>query len=423
MIRNPITVICILAFGLLYTVPALAQQDDIRTEIEQIKQQLSEMDALKARLADLEKRLNESQKAQEELKKAQAAQADAVVPVFKGVKMKLDGRIFLGLFSSGDQGAYPNWSTDISDAKLRLTANPSPRITIVNRFRTNGAQTSGFDYFYLDYARIFDPTSLLRIGQRKIDVGQETWVDNPIENILITNSISSVSGYGTGLALRGKFGESKYMPLYEVGYVNGPRGVMIRPTTAIPFNVKIGKLFPYEIFGSLSYYDTGHLRASDGSAISVASLTNAPTGATQWSRNLWEADIRYNFGETGTRSIIPSDKLPKTMAAFAIGAFNDDATGAPDRDGTYWYIEALRHLSRQFYAASRYSTVTLHSGVLAGLGGSPIPVNSYNRTSVGLGYHITDLTDVKTEYTFNDTSGGIPEPSLNQWAIGVASKF
>ena len=37
-------------------------------------------------------------------------------------------------------------------------------------------------------------------------------------------------------------------------------------------------------------------------------------------------------------------------------------------------------------------------------------------SSVSTGY-------LKTEYSFNDTSGGSPQPSLSQWAIGVATKF
>ncbi|MCX6377065.1 MAG: phosphate ABC transporter substrate-binding protein [Armatimonadetes bacterium] len=52
-----------------------------------------------------------------------------------------------------------------------------------------------------------------------------------------------------------------------------------------------------------------------------------------------------------------------------------------------------------------------------------VPVNSYARTSIGLGYLLGELTQLKTEYTFNDASGGDSKPSLNQWALGVASKF
>ena len=390
---------------LLVAMPALAQsQDDLRAEIESIKKQLAGMDELKTRLADLEKKLDE-QKA-----------ASSVSDVFPGSKIKIDGRIFTGILDSGDQGSDPIWSTDVSDAKLRLTFNPSSNITVVNRLSTAGAKTADFDYFYLDYDM---PKTTIRVGQRKLDVGQEIWVDDPVESVVITNSISHVTGYAAGVALVGKLGT----PLYEVGFFNGVKGLMLRPTNSLPYNAKIGVPLPGNLFTSLSYYNSGDLGATGKSAISVAEIADAPAGSTEWKRSLWELDLRYNYGSKGIRPIIPSGNLPKIMLGAAYGAFGDHAVGAPDRDGKYWFVESLYSLNDHLYAAARYSTVNLDDGVLAALGKSPIAVNSYRRTSIGLGYRLTNLTDLKTEYTFNDTSGGSPKPSLNQWAIGLASKF
>jgi hypothetical protein len=75
------------------------------------------------------------------------------------------------------------------------------------------------------------------------------------------------------------------------------------------------------------------------------------------------------------------------------------------------------------YAAARYSVVDLDSGVFDKLAGSPTAVNSYARTSVGLGYALTENTQLKVEYSFNDTDGPGAQPKLDQWAIGAASKF
>lgn len=396
---------------------------DVQAEIQQIKQQLAGMEDLKSRLADLEKKLDESQKAQEELKKAQDASKPTVTAATKDSKIKIDGRIFTGIFSTGKQGSSPNWSTDINDAKLRFTFNPSKNITIVNRLSTSGAKAADFDYFYLDYAGALSPTSIIRVGQRKIDVGQETFVDNPIENMLITNSISHVSGYGTGVALLGKINNKGNSPLYEVGFVNGPKGVMTRPSTGLPVNAKIGAPITNNLFASASYFKSGKLRGTDNSAISVAELSSAPSGAVQWDRKLWEVDLRYNYGPSGIRSLIPAGKLPPVMVGATYGSFSDSATGASDRDGKYWFVEGLARLSDKLYSAVRYSVTDLDDGVLGKLGKSPEAVNSYKRTSIGLGYALTDLTQLKTEYTINNTNGGASDPSLNQWAIGVASKF
>lgn len=397
--------------------PAGAQSvADLQAEIQQIKQQLTELDALKARVSELESKLAESQK-------AQAPSAPSVTAGAKDSRLKVDGRIFTGIFDTGNQGSSPNWSTDISDAKLRFTFNPSRNITIVNRFSTTGAKTGDFDYFYLDYAGLLTPTSIIRIGQRKLDVGQETWGDNPIENMLITNAVSHVSGYATGIALLGKFRDAKDSPLYEVGFVNGPRGLMVRPTTGLPVNVKLGAPLAGNLFASASYYTTGKLGAADKSAVGIAEITDAPSGATQWERSLWEVDLRYNYGNAGIRSLIPTGELPPVMLGATYGSWSDEATGTPDRDGSYWFIEGLARLDSRLFTAVRYSVVDLDDGLTAKLGRSPDGVNSYRRTSIGLGYALTELTQIKTEYTINSTSGGTTKPSLNQWAVGVASKF
>ena len=398
----------VLLFGLRQSYAGT--QEDLRAEIEQIKVQLAEMDGLKARLAELEKKI------------AEVPSAQRVSTGFPDAKMKIDGRLFLGVFDTGDQGQFPDWSTDINDAKLRFTFSPSERITIVNRLSTTGAKSADFDYFYLDYAGILDSTTL-RIGQRKIDVGQETWTDNPIENILITNSVSHVSGYSTGLALLGRLGTSPRSPLFEVGFVNGPKGVMARPTSGLPVNLKVGAEVADRLFVSASYFDSARLRGTDNSAISVGEIAGPPTGTTEWTRRLWEADLRYNHGSTGVRSVIPTGNLPRLMAGATYGRFEDDATGADDRSGTFWFVEGKYGLNSRLYAAARYSTVNLENGALAPLAKSPAGVNSYRRTSLGLGYRLTDLAVLKAEYTQNNTSGAPEKPSLDQWALGIASKF
>lgn len=402
--------------------------DDLRAQIQEMKQQLSQMDDLKARLAVLEKRLDDSEKKQADQKSAdqkpvQPVALPAVTTSFPEVKAKLDGRIFVGVFASGAQGTNPNWSTNISDAKLRFSFIPSDRITVVTRLNASGAQTGGFDYFYLDYSRLLSPTNTIRLGQRKIDFGQETWVDSPEEDTTISPSVSDVSGYATGIALVGKFNGKPLSPLYEAGFMNGPKGLMVRPTSALPYNIKVGTPFPNNFFASMSYYNTGKLGGADNSALSVASLVSAPTGARQWERSIWEADLRYNCDRDGLRRIIPWDGLPNVMLGATYGVFSDSAVGAPARNGTYWFVDGLLKLTPKLCTAARYSVTGLNDDVLATLGGSPVPVNFYDRTTVALLYRLSGLSVLKTEYDFNHTIGGASQPSLNQWIVGVASRF
>lgn len=414
MFGKLLIVICCAALIAGFT-PAAVRADSDSTDL---KAQITE---IRQKLAELEKKLDESQKAQGEMKKAQEAAAPTVTAATKGSKLKIDGRIFAGVFSTGADGSSPNWSTDIKDAKLRFTFTPSDRITVVNRLSTSGAKNGDFDYFYLDYKGALNPTNIIRVGQRKVDVGQETWVDNPVENMLVSNAVSSVAGYATGIAVLGRFNETKHSPLYELGFTNGVKGVMVRPTNDIPFNVKLGVPLPSNLFASFSYFDSGTIGAADKPAISVGGLSSAPI-ATEWDRKLWELDVRYNYGETGIRPLIPTGDLPPVMLGATYGSFSDSAVGT-DRDGKYWFLEGLVRMSNRTYAAARYSVVALDDGMVAKLGGNTVDVNSYRRISIGLGYALTSLTHLKAEYSINDTSGGASDPSLNQFAVGVASKF
>ncbi|MCX6344274.1 MAG: hypothetical protein NT018_04280 [Armatimonadetes bacterium] len=386
--------------------PGAVQAESNNTDLQ------AQITELREKLTTLEKGLAESQK----------AAAPTVTAGTKGSKVKIDGRIFVGIFDTGQDGAYPHASADASDAKLRFTFNPAKNITIVNRLNTTGAKSVDFDYFYADFAQVGGPSNTLRLGQRKIDVGQETWADNPIDNMLITNSVSHVSGYGTGLATLGRF-KGPDSPMYEVGFVNGPKGVMVRPSAGLPFNWKLGVPLPNNLFASASYFSTGTLGAADSSAITVAEVSTAPTGATSWSRNLWELDVRYNYGQSGIRSMIPTGTLPPLMLGATYGRFLDDATGVSSRSGNFWFTEALVRLNPKLYAATRYSVTDLSGSSTAKLGKSPVAVNSYKRTSIGLDYVLTELTQVKIEYTINDTSGGASDPNLNQFGVGVATKF
>jgi len=401
---------------LLISARAIAQdQTDLRTEIESIKQQLAQMDELKTRLAALEKKLEDSERAKEK--------PLAVSAGYPYDKVKLDGRMFVGLFATGTQGPARYWTTDIPDAKFRMTFIPSERTTFVARLSANNTTVTGFDYFYLDYASVPVPGSTLRLGQRKVEVGLETLTDNPEESILVTNSAPHVSGYATGVSLFGPLTRSACSPSLAVGFVNGPKGVMVRPTNGLPFNARLSSPIPGNLYAAASWYDSGTLDREDASAVSVAEIITAPPGAVKWRRTLWNYDLRYGYGPTGVRPMIPMKEPPKLMIGASVGAFQDTSTGAPDRDGAFWYAEGLARLSSRAYLAARYSRVKLDDRILARLDDSPVPVNSYARTSIGLGYLISELTQLKTEYAFNNASGGLTQPSLNLWSLGVASKF
>ena len=356
--------------------------------------------------------------------------APTVQAATKGSFVKIDGRLFVGLFTSGDEGAYPNRALDIPDAKLRFTFTPSKDITIVNRFSNSKAKQSDFDYFYLDLNNWggVAPGHLLRLGKQKVDVGEETWTDNPVENILITNSAASISGYDVGVSFRGPI-PVKVPATYALSVLNGT-GEVGASTRGLATAGKVGVAPIKHLSLSASLYQSGDLIETDGTvgapALKVANLKSAPASAESWDRTVWEVDARWNYGPTGVKANIPSKADPAPFqVGVALGQFTDDFSGegVADREGRYWYVEGLYNATDKLYFATRLSEVTLDDDATAKLADSPVAVNKYRRLSLGAGYHLTSLTDIKLEFTKNSTDGGASDPDLDQIAIGIATKF
>ncbi|MHB9025022.1 MAG: hypothetical protein ACYC7E_12770 [Armatimonadota bacterium] len=355
--------------------------------------------------------------------------APTVQAASKGSTIKIDGRMFLGIFSSEDDGAYTNRALDVPDAKLRFTYTPSKDISVITRFSIKRATTTdGFDYFYLEMKNWGGvlPGHALRIGKVKMDVGEETWTDNPVEGILLTTSAAIVSGYDGGINFRGPL-PIDIPATYSLGVYNGTGGLG-SSTGAFPISAKLGIAPTENLYLSGSVFTSGNLLKSDGTvsspALKVANLQSVPAGATTWSRDLWEVDVRWNYGKTGVKPVIPSSATqPFFQLGAAYGHFEDDFTGAADDAGNYWYVEGLVNVTPKVYLASRYSDVQLDDGATLKLVDSKVAVNSYNRLSLGVGYHLTPLTDLKVEYTINNAKGGVSTPELNQIAVGIATKF
>lgn len=345
-----------------------------------------------------------------------------VTPGTKGVDIRIDGRLFAGVFGSGRALSFAHPSLDIPDAKLRFTFTPTRDVVVVNRLSTSRAGASlGFDYFYVDlanWAGLF-PGHTLRIGKHKIDIGQETFTDNPVESNLITNAVSHVSGYDEGINLRGPILHGPRPVTYSVELLNNTRG--FSPADGLAWGAKIGWAATPQLYLSGSFFNGSRL--SGDTDFSVAEMSSAPPSATVWRRVLWEGDVRYGHGPEGVRSVVGNAAGVPWQLAAAYGRFSDHAYGAADRKGSYWYAEALNNLTPTLYAAARYSEVELDDGVLAKLGNSPVAVSRYRRLGIGVGYRLSLLTHVKAEYTINSTKGGGSSPGLNQVAVGIATKF
>lgn len=421
-VRN---VLCGIAAALVLSAAVHAQQEvsaeELQAQIARLRQQVAELEQVKAQLDRLERQM-------EALQKAQKAADPAVTPANKGARIAIDGRLFAGVVGTQGHGTFPYRSVDIPDAKIRFAFSPNDYITVINCYSNNRAASGGFDHFYVD---IKDwggalPGHTIRLGKHKIDIGVETWTDNPVESIVVTNAVSHVSGYDEGINLRGPLTRGRLPWTYSIELLNGTQGFTMSAQD-ITIGAKVGGLVSDRLYLAISAIRTGNLVKRDGTLdkpdLNIAEVFDPPAGAMGWRRSIWEIDLRYNYGKEGIKSIVGSQPDVPWQAAVAFGRLVDDADGAPDRKGSCGFAEVLLNLSPRTYLGLRYSQMNLEDGATAKLGGSPVAVREYRRYSLGVGYRLSHLTHLKTEYTINDAKGGSSKPELNQFAMGVATKF
>lgn len=423
--RAGCTLVGMFVVFLVPTVASWGQQEtsvqELQAEVARLRQRVAELESLKAQLDRLEQQL-------QQLQKAQKTQPHPVTPAHRETQIALDGRFFVGVFGTQPDGSFPRRTLDIADSKLRFTFQPSPQVMLVNRLSASRSGAANMDYLYIDLIDWggFWRGHTLRIGKHKLDIGQETWTDNPIENVLLTNAVSHISGLDEGLNLRGPLSTGSRPWTYSIELVNGSQG-FAPASSQWAWGVKVGGLISDKVHLSASYMRTGNLVQRDGTLdkpdLNIAEVFEPPAGATGWRRSFWEIDLRYGYGKEGVKPVAGSEADEPWQLALAYGRFRDDAEGAPDRKGSFGYVESLCNLTPRVYLALRFSQIALEDGATAKLGGSPVEVNEYRRYSFGLGYRLSRLTHFKTEYTLNETRGGTTRPDLNQFAVGIGTRF
>ncbi|MFH1903589.1 MAG: hypothetical protein ABIK20_06035 [Candidatus Omnitrophota bacterium] len=370
----------------------------LKTQVQQLLQRIEQLESKQAKQAEQTEKLTKKVETKVTLATAES-----------GLKVK--GRFFAGYFDDGEDGTFKNGSFEVPEAKFQLTWKPSEKIEVVNRLSFNNAAVGALDYFYLQVNQIVpaDQKSRLRLGKFKVDFGEETWVNNPVEDTagLISTSASNTSGYDEGLELYGHFIPDKFG--YAVSLTNGSKGTGSDNNSGKAVAAKLFVQPGKPLYLSASYYASNDLAAA-GADMSIAGVTTPPAGVTEWNRNIWEFDVKGALG--------------KTKLAAAYGQFTDDFSGATtDRKGDYYYAQALYNFTPQFYAGIRYSKVELDNGVTATLNGVT-KADEYTRTSLGVGYRLNKLVTIKAAYDWNNNNRpGLPDWKVDRFAVGIATSF
>lgn len=343
-----------------------------------------------------------------------------------------------GAVGAADNATYVG-SFVVPDAKLRANAKLDEGITAVMRISVSNATVGGGEYFYVKVddvlARIMDKAPLpltATVGRMKVNFGEETWTNNPIESVLITTSVFNVNSYDEGL----QFDTTdlvKSLPLilnasFALFNANAVSGADDNQAKA--FNLKVsGQMRDQKLplYFSLSYYNSNDLTevagANNDTAMSVMGMTE--NWANQpWNRKAFELDVRYDLLEgsdkwTPTKAPFGSDS--KAVVRLAYGSVTDGEETVGKSVNAYVMVEGIYNINDKWYAALRYSYNDLafdRAAMVASEG-------KWTRTSVGVGTRLSDSTALKAEYTMNaepDTATN-PEIDNDQVALLITTKW
>ena len=338
-------------------------------------------------------------------------------------KLKLKGRWAAGYYDSGKAGSFPSGSFEVPEAKLQLSFEPDDINKIVMRMNLNNATFNNLDFFYVDadLKKFLNlPVAVSsRLGRMKLDFGEETWTDNPVDSVLASNSIGKVSGNDEGLQFSGKLGKARPVN-YAISITNGTSGTGSDTSTDKSFTGKLS----YNIFDPLylsgSYYNSGSMKSSN-SELSLGGLVTPPSGALRWSREVWEIDLRYDY-KKGKIFNSPAYSDSKAIFRMAYGQFDDDASGVVKRSGSYGFLEETYNLTKKFYVAGRESVIAFNNDTTASL--NSVTGNEFQRYSLGAGYRFTDNTIFKLGYDWNLELGANTQSADNNLLSAVvASQF
>ena len=387
----------------------------LKQQVQQLMQRIEKLESAQAKAKE------ETVKVKETAKPAEACHVDLDKVTSK---LKIKGRWAAGFYDTGRDGLYPSGSFEVPEAKIQFGFAPDDINNIIMRMSLNNAAFNSLDYFYVDsklskaFNLPFEANS--RLGRMKLDFGEETWSNNPVESVLASNSAGNVAVSDEGIQLSGKL-KALGQPLgWAASVTNGSTAIGSDTSTSKAFTGKLSYNIFDPLYASASYYNSGRMRSAV-SEMSVAGLSSRPTGATTWDREIWEADLRYDF-QKGKKTAAPLLSDSKAILRLAYGGFSDSATAGSNRDGDFGFVEGIYNITPKIYGAGRASFVDIDGSDTATLNSAT--ANEVQRYSLGGGYRWTDNTILKLGYDWNKEDGtGVQDVSNDQVSAIVTSQF
>lgn len=384
---------------------ALTEQN--RLLQEQVSSQQRAIDALRARMASIEQAPSPAQSPAPSAQEIPAQSPPPEQPVSTGsLGVRISGEGGAAYFLTGKNGAYPNGEFRWDDAKLFVDASVWNDVFFYSELDLITRETNDndvhFGEMYVDFENVSalwnqDRQLNVRVGRFDIPFGEEYQLRGVMENPLIAHSESDIWGWDQGLEVYGQQGRASYV----LSVMDEGDSILNTGHTGKSVAGRLG----YDPGGGLhlsaSAMTTGRLSANADS-ISALWFDNgffrslAPaTSNSYFKADLEEVDASYRW------------KDGEAAAAGGLVQFSDAGTrSSASRNMSYYYLEAMQHVSEHLYGAVRFSAVSAPGGYpLAGDGtrgeyffGDVLTTNIY-RMSFGAGYQFSRPVEIKVDFS------------------------
>ncbi|MBI5774348.1 MAG: hypothetical protein HZA89_11465 [Verrucomicrobia bacterium] len=321
-------------------------------------------------------------------------------------QLHIGGEIGLGLFHTGNKGAYAKSPFRVDEAKLFLEAPIWENVYLYTELDLiiREADTEFFKLgeVYLDaedLSRLWgrERQLNLRFGRFYIPFGEEYSVRRVMDNPLVSHSLADFWGVDEGVALYGTLGKFQYI----VAVQNGGHPLLKDYNADKSVAARIGFDPAPWLHVSASAMRTGALDVK-GDALSELWFGNGffrsvgSASTTTFEADLAELDARVKWRSGHMK-----------LSGGGV-RYDDDDPLADNRRTAYFYsAEMIQSLSDKLYGATRFSGIHVARGLpIVGHGNagtyffspvSPLTQDLW-RWSLGLGYRFSPKLILKAEY-------------------------
>lgn len=385
----------------------LAEQN--RRLQEQVAGQQRMIESLAAKLAEIQKNGDLQARQLQELREGGAGPAtERIAPSFKREQeVRLSGEAGLAFFNTGPAGQFPKAEFRVDDARLTVEAPVTKDVYFLGEFNllTREANDENFHLgeLYVDFenvsGRLGGPDRLLnvRAGRVYIPFGEEYLGRGPVENPLISHSLSDVWGVDEGVEVYGGLGRFQY----ALAIQNGGTSRLHDFNADKAVTARVGWEAAGWLHVSASAMRTGELAtvADNLSEVWFGNGFIRALGAAKTTGKFWAS---FYEGDATAQW-----KGGHATAALGRVDFNDsDTTADNSRRMRYGYLEAMQNITGRLYGAVRYSEIRAPNGYpLAGWGNlgryffAPSLTEELKRLSLGVGYRFGPPLVLKVEYS------------------------